>query len=119
MPAPPSSIQFHYIKSNLFRVIHSEGAMGGLTPNRQIFVSLFNERAAMPKMIEFAVSPEGQLGNEINREGKAGIVRELEIGVLMSPDAAKNLAEFLLGHVKLIEESTPEKQNESSSAGKE
>jgi hypothetical protein len=93
--------------------------MGGLTPSRQIFVSLFNERAAMPKMVEFAVSPEGQLGSEINREGKAGIVRELEVGVLMNAEAAKKLADFLLHQVKLIEESIPEKQNESSSAGRE
>lgn len=108
MPAPPSTVKFHYIKSNLFRVIHSEGAIGGLTPSRQIFISLFNERSALPQVTEFAVSPEGRLGNEVSREGKDGIVREMEIGVLMSATAAKTLADFLLRHVKLLRESEPE-----------
>src|SRR4051794_33894026 len=94
--ALPSSVKFHYIKSNLFRVIHSEGAIGGLTPHREIFVSLFNERSALPKLIEFSLSPEGRIGGEISREGKEGIVREVEIGIIMSADSAKQLAHFLL-----------------------
>jgi len=111
-PQIPSRVKIHYIKSNLFRVVHSEGAIGGITPNREIFVSLFNERGALPKVIEFAISPEGNLGQEIGREGKEGVVREMEIGVLMSADAAKNLAQFLLHHAKLLEESVPERQEE-------
>ena len=118
-PQVPSSIEFHYVKSNLFRVVRAEGAMGGLTPSREIFVSLFNERAALPKMIQFSVSPEGQLGPEIKREGKSGIVREMEIGVLINAAAAKHLADFLLAQVKLLEESLPEKKDESVSAEKE
>jgi hypothetical protein len=121
MPIPqlPTSIKFHYIKSNLFRVVHSEGAIGGLTPSREIFVSLFNERAALPQLIEFAVEPEGKLGNEIKREGKDGIVREMEIGVLMGATAAKNLAQFLLSQVKLLEESEPATRDDSISTGRE
>ena len=118
MPSPqlPTSLKFHYIKSHLFRVIHSEGAIGGLTPSREIFVSLFNERGALPQLIEFAILPEGKLGNEIKREGKEGIVREMEIGVLMDATAAKNLAKFLLDHVKLLEESEPARKDDSMSS---
>jgi hypothetical protein len=115
----PSSVKFHYVKSNLFRVIHTEGVVGGLTPNREIFVALFNQRAALPKIIEFALTPEGQLGNEITREGKEGIVREMEIGISLSEAGAQELATFLLQHVKLLRESEPAKQDESISIGKE
>lgn len=103
----PSSFKFHYIKSNLFRVVHAEGAIGGLTPSREIYLSLFNERGAMPQMIQFAISPDGKLGEEIAREGKDGIVREMEIGILISAKSAKNLSDFLLQQIKLIEESEP------------
>ena len=112
----PSSVKFHYAKSNYFRVVHAEGAIGGLTPSREIFVSLFNERAALPKVIEFALSPEGKLGRELNREGKDGIVREMEVGILMTASAAKNLADFLLSQVKLLEESEPEKRENTVSS---
>lgn len=121
MPTPqfPTRFQFHYVKSNLFRVIHSEGAIGGLTPSREIFMSLFNERAALPRLIEFEILPEGKLGKEVNREGKDGIVREMEIGVLMDATAAKNLADFLLSQVKLLEESKPETKDDSISTGRD
>lgn len=121
MPAPemPSSIKFHYVKSNAFRVIHTTGAIGGLTPTREIFVALFNERAALPNIIELAVTPDGQLGSEIGRVGKDGLVREMDVGIVMSAAAAKNLADYLLSQVKLLNESVPETRNESTSAGKD
>src|SRR5437773_458689 len=111
----PSSVKFHYIKSNLFRVIHSAGAVGGVTPDRDIFVTLFNQRAALPKVIEVAISPDGRLGNEMNREGKEGIVREMEIGIVMNARAAEDLAQFLTDQVRALKESIPETQNESKS----
>ena len=81
-------------------------------------MSLFNERAALPQLIEFEILPEGKLGREINREGKDGIVREMEIGVLMDAIAAKNLADFLLSQVKLLEESKPATKDDSISTGR-
>jgi hypothetical protein len=106
-PEFPDSVKFHYIKSNLFRVIHAEGAIGGLTPSREIFISLFNERAALPQIIEYGITPEGKLGTEIRREGKEGLVREMEIGILLTASAAEKLAQYLLDHVKLLRESEP------------
>jgi hypothetical protein len=109
----PFSIKFHYVKGNFFRVIHVDGAIGGLTPSRDVFVSLFSQRAALPRMIELAVLPTGGLGGETGREGKEGIVREMEVGIVMSANAAHDLAQFLLEQVKAINESTPEERGES------
>jgi hypothetical protein len=115
----PLSIKFHYLKGSFFRVIHVDGAIGGLTPSRDVFVSLFSQRAALPRMIELAVLPAGGLGGEISREGKEGIVREMEVGIVMSANAAHDLATFLLEQVKAINESTPEGRGESISIEKE
>jgi hypothetical protein len=106
----PNSLKFHYIKGNFFRVVHADGAIGGLTPSRDIFVSLFSQRAALPKMVEFAVSPNGNLGSEISREGKDGIVRDVEIGIVMSAATARDLATFLLEQVEALKESEPASQ---------
>lgn len=114
----PPSIKFYYEKGNFFRVIHVDGAVGGMTPSREVFVSLFSQRSALPKSIELAVSPEGKLGAEISRDGKEGIFREMEIGVVMSAHAANDLAQFLLEQVKLINESTFETQDKSVSTEK-
>jgi hypothetical protein len=31
----PSTLDYHYIKSNFFRVIHVDGIVGSITPNGQ------------------------------------------------------------------------------------
>jgi hypothetical protein len=108
----PPSLKLHYVKGNFFRVIHADGAIGGLTPTREIFISLFSERAAIPQIIEMEVTPDGTLGHEISREGKEGIVRELEIGVTLTARAAEAIANMLLQHVRAIHESSRIMENE-------
>jgi hypothetical protein len=110
--AAPSTLQFHYIKSNFFRVMHVDGALGGLTPNRQIFVSLFNERSAIPQMVEHTISPEGGLGDETQRISKEGLVREVEVGIILNIHAAESLGRLLLEQAAALRESHREDQKE-------
>lgn len=84
----PLRLQYHLIKSNLFRVIYAEGVYGGISPAAHIRATFFNERQPLPQMIEHEVSPVGLLGNEVARAGKSGIVRELEADVVMSLETA-------------------------------
>lgn len=104
---PPSTVKFYYEKGHLFRVIHVDGVLGGLTQSRHIFVSLYNQRQPLPKMVEQRLSPDGKLGEEVNRDGKTGVFREMEIGLVMTPETAKEIAKFLLEHAKMLEESVP------------
>jgi len=100
----PRALTFDFIKSSQFRVVHAEGAFGGQTPRGQLFFSLYNERQAIPQQTTNAVGPDGMLGEELRdqRVGRPGIVREVEVGVLMSPSDAETLANWLLEHVKRI-----------------
>jgi hypothetical protein len=107
---PPSAVKFHYIKGNFFRVIHADGAIGGLTPNHGIFLSLFSERGAIPQVIEQAINADGSLGGEKVRVGKEGLVREIEVGIMLSGASAKRIAEWLLKQVQVLEASDPEQQ---------
>jgi hypothetical protein len=110
--APPGAVTYHYIKGNFFRVVHVDGAIGGLTPNRSIFLSLFSERGAIPQMIEQALNPDGTLGVEKKRVGKEGLVREVEVGAMLSGPAAKRIGEWLLKQVDILEASEPQLGNE-------
>jgi hypothetical protein len=101
---PPSSIKLYHEKGNFFRVIHADGAIGGLTPTREIFMSLFSQRAAIPKEIEQALTTEGHLGEEVGRVGKSGIFRELEVGVVMTPATARKIAEWLQQQATIAEQ---------------
>lgn len=101
----PSSIALNYIKSNYFRVVHVDGAMGGFTPRGHLFMSLFSERAPLPDVIVQAVE-NGQLGKEIveQRKGSEGIIRELEVGVVMDLNVAKSLLAWLKERVDILEQ---------------
>jgi hypothetical protein len=83
MPDLPPKVRFDYIKSPQFRVVHVDGAYGGITPRGQLFISLYSERLPIPTAIVHQLNPNGQLGDEIlsERETRKGVVREVEIGL--------------------------------------
>jgi hypothetical protein len=93
----PPTVKFHYIKSNLFRVVHADGAYGGLSPTGDIFFSLFSQRPPIPTLTVQGVKESGELGDEIleNRTTRDGIVREMEVGITMRPEVAEGVVKFL------------------------
>jgi hypothetical protein len=97
------TIPFHYIKSNYFRVIHADGAVGGITPNGGVFFSIWSQRSPIPKLIVHEISDDGALGEAQQRETKDGLVREVEVGIAMSMDTAKQLTEWLTKKIELAE----------------
>ena len=74
--------------------------MGGLA------VSVYTERPAIPQKVVQAVSPEGQLGEELTdeREGRQGIVRSVQATLHMNLEQAKALHEWLGQHIVVIEQ---------------
>lgn len=99
----PKSIEFHYLKSPDFKTVHADGAFGGPTPQGGIFVSFYLERPVIPQRIKFSIENDGRLQTEMHREGKAGMVREVDCGITMSLSTAKSLREWLSGQIDLIE----------------
>ncbi len=94
----PKMTKFHYIKGNHFRVIHVDGAWGGLGPSRHFNIAIYNERPAIPQLMTHVVSPEGDLGAEVRdeRQARDGLVREVEANLVMDVNAAISLAEWIL-----------------------
>jgi len=94
---PPPSVRFHYIKSNLFRVVHADGAYGGLSPTGDIFFSLFSQRPPIPTSTVQPVKEDGELGDELvqQRTTRDGIVREMEVGIALRPEVAEGIIKFL------------------------
>lgn len=94
-------IEFHYIKSPLYRGIHVDGGFGGLTPRGLLHLSLYSERKAIPQITVHAVKESTEkgirLGDEIREERveREGIVRELEISLYMDMNAALTLRDWL------------------------
>lgn len=98
----PRRVTFDYIKSNHFRVIHANGAWGGLTILGEIHMALYSERNAIPQQAVYELGSESGLGPEIEAERvqRPAIVREVEVSVMMSVDLARSLITWLQDKVE-------------------
>ncbi len=101
----PTVVPFHYIKSGFFRVLHTDGIIGSVTPNGLIFLGLYSERAAIPQTMVHEITESGRVGAEHpdERVGKKGIVREVEVGATMSVETATSVIAWLQEKVDLIQ----------------
>ena len=99
----PDRIKFDYIKSNLFRVIHADGAVGGISPKATIHFAFYSERSPIPKQTVFPVNEDGTLGQEIKDERvvRDAIVREVEVDVVMDLNTANSFLKWLEEKIKL------------------
>jgi hypothetical protein len=106
MSEDTTKLTFHYQKSNLFRVVYADGAWGGLTPELDVFFSFFNSRPAIPQILVQEINSDGSLGKERDdlKVSKDGIVREVEVGVVMTPQNVKSLIEFLQTRLTQVED---------------
>lgn len=99
-------IKYDYIKSNYFRVIHVDGAWGGITPKLNIRMVVFNERGAIPTQTVQAVNPDGTIGEEIfeKRTSRDAIVREVEADLVMDLATANVLVTWLQDKINQLQE---------------
>jgi hypothetical protein len=104
-PELPTPIRFHYVKSNFFRVIHVDGAFGGLSPRGLIEMAVFNERLPIPTLTVQPLKEDQTLGDELRdaRVSRDGIFRELEANLVFDVETAKILVDWLQDKIKQLE----------------
>lgn len=107
------SLQFRYIKSEFFRVVHANGAWGGLTPQAEIHMVIFSERPAIPDAIVHAITEDGRLGKEIAVKGEGGVVREYEVDVVLNYVTAKAMQVWLNDQVNKLEQVIKESRDKT------
>jgi len=98
-------LQFHYIKSALFRTIHVDGAHGGATPQGKIQMSVFNERFPIPQITVAPLTESGP-GEEIRekRISKDGVIREIEANLILDRQLALSIGEWLIRTAKEMDQ---------------
>lgn len=103
--ATGNEVAFDYVKSQDFRTLWADGALGGITPNGLIHFALYAERGALPRRQVFSIETEdgrlGKLGQEVLEKqiSRGSIVREMACDVFVSAQAAESLAKWLLSRV--------------------
>lgn len=104
----PTKISFDYIKTSQFRIVHVDGAFGGPTPQGHLFISFYAERPPIPQRVvhEVMTTTDGvALGPEIptERNVRPGVVRDVEVGVIMTLQNAIALRDLLNSRIELLE----------------
>jgi hypothetical protein len=86
-------LQFHYIKGPNYHEVPCHGAIGGVTPQGKIWMSLYSERTPLPRVVEFEVpapSPNNTFvkfqegsASPISIEARQGVIRHVESTVYL------------------------------------
>ena len=92
-----------YSRASDYKVVAATGVYGGPTPSGHIRVEFFVDYASNPVKTVHAVTPEGRVGEELEREPTSrSITREFQIGVVFTPDVAESLARWLQDKVAIL-----------------
>ena len=95
---PPIKIHFEYDPA--YRVVAANSAWVSITTHNDIRVDFTVEGIANPTETTHAVTPDLQIGPEISRTPELGLSRRFQVGVLLSLDAALNIANLLRSQVE-------------------
>ncbi len=109
-------VKFNYVKSNLFRVIHADGAVVALNPNQDISINLFSQRFSIPDESIVELGEDGMAISEttisdIEEENVDSVViREIDVLAVMSLDGARQLVDLLQDIIEGYEEEEEEEE---------
>lgn len=92
-------IVFRYEKKADYKVIYANGIHGGISPRGEFKFDLFTEYSKFPDEVIHSKVPDG-IGPEIDRNPKnLPIIREAQVGIIMSVESAKSIARWIMQHI--------------------
>jgi hypothetical protein len=94
-PSNKHEVPVKYVKSNFFRVIHADGAWGGISPRGDIHMSFYNERGALPDSGVITVGDEGKIVKPEAVQSSGSLVREIECDVVFDLVTAVGFRKWL------------------------
>lgn len=101
-PMPPKvvkkAISFDYEKGTHYRMIHVDGAHGGLSPDGEfIIMSVFSERRPIPTREVFQVNERAEIDNDHpdRTTRDVDVFREVEASLIMNEATAQAMLEWL------------------------
>ena len=102
------AVSFHYSRSQQYRTFAATGVWGGVMPDGNVLAAFFIDYPQMPTKVSHELVDGVKLGEQKGAEyaqGEgAGMERCLEVGVALSPDKARSIAEWLIRKADEAEE---------------
>jgi len=102
---PPSEVSFEYDIPEDYQIEFVNGVFGGISPRGDIICHFFLERSEIPKEERFRILEDGKIGELLERKPSdepKKILRELKIGLVLSPQQAASIAQWLAEKAALV-----------------
>jgi hypothetical protein len=109
-PTELGEVAFDYVKTSDFRVVWVDGAIGGPTAQGHVHVALYAERPAIPRRQVFKIDQDtSTLGPLIPEKTitRMAYVREMSCDLMMTPDVARKVGEWLIQQADLLTKGGP------------
>lgn len=100
------TIKFAYKYDDDYRVVYTNGAHGGISPQGEVVMNLFMERLPVPDLERRLISDEGLVGDPVPSsasEQELEVVRHLSTGVVMNIESAKRIFDLLKKMLDAVE----------------
>jgi hypothetical protein len=113
MPEPMGEdrqVKFLFEYDPGYRVIAANGMWGGITPRGDMRLDFFVESLGVPDHVTHLITPDQHLGPELNRSQPEGIVRRVQVGVLLSLDQGDSIADFIKQKIAERKRTSKEKE---------
>jgi hypothetical protein len=102
-------IKISHKKSDDFRYIPATGAYGGPNPQAEIICNFFVEYRKIPEESKVIIDTKtGKIKKELPRESES-MIRELQVGIVMRPDIARSVGEWLIKEADKVTLQSPPK----------
>lgn len=96
---PQPKVDVVFSRSPEYRVVAATGAWGGLSLNGEVVFDLYVERRATPESMELTVKSDGST-TEKRFPDPQPLLRESQVGVVLRPDIAKSIGDFLIRYAQ-------------------
>ena len=93
----PQKMDIIFSRAEGYRRIPATGAWGGVSPNGEIVFDFFVEHRQNPERMEVEVR-KGEIIEKKRYPDPLPIIRESQVGIVLRPDIAKSVGEFLINY---------------------
>jgi hypothetical protein len=91
-------IKIKFTKARDYKIIPATGAWGGISPQGEVVFDFYVEKLESPETLRIKVEPNRPV-EELERLGEVP-VREAQIGVVLRPDIAHSIGQWLIEKAK-------------------
>jgi hypothetical protein len=98
------SVKIHHKKSGFFRVVHADGAWGGVNGTAVIHMTFYSEHPAIPTSVIYPLDKNGLMVNTPTIEGDEGLHREMEVAIALTLPAAMQVRTTLDNFIRIAVE---------------